>query len=115
MMRALAAHVGLSLLAIVIAGLVLTMLFPTAADRKAIETSGAIAFALQVVSFALLRAMREKAMIARGAGALARLVALVIYALVVVRGGPLPPNAALISFVVFLFLTTLIEPLTLAL
>jgi hypothetical protein len=114
-MRALLAHIGLSVLAIVLAGVALTLAFSTPADRKAIEVSATIAFVLQFVSFALLRAMRRKAMVARGIGALARLVALVVYALVVVRGGPLPPNAALISFVVFLFLTTLIEPLTVAL
>ena len=114
-MRAVAAHVALSLLAIVLAGIALALVFTTAAERRAIETSAAIALVLQVASFCVLRAMRTKVMIARGIGGLARLVALMVFALVVVRGGPLPPNAALISFVIFLFLTTLIEPLTLAL
>ena len=111
--RGLLAHVGLVAMAIVLAGVVLGVVFPTEGDRKAIMVSAVIAFVLQLGSFVLLGVMRRKVMTARGIAAGVRLVALVVYALFVVRGGSLPANAALISLVVFLFLATLIEPLTL--
>jgi hypothetical protein len=53
-------------------------------------------------------------MLGWGMGVLMRLVTLVAFALVFVKALGLPPSAALISLVIYFFVTTLVEPLFLA-
>lgn len=115
MIRAVALYAVLTAMMCAIVGLLLTIAFPTAADRHGLVISGVIALVVQVVAFLLLYVMRRdgKAIVARGIGAVLRLLALVVYAFVVVKGMALPPAPALIGLAAFLFLGTLIEPLML--
>lgn len=92
----------------------LTFAFPEPDARRAVVVSAVVAFVVQLVAFTVLRlAPRTRTMAAWGAGTLLRLAALAIYALLVVRSAGLPPAPALLSFVGFLFVSMLVEPLVL--
>lgn len=93
-------------------GWVMTLLFPGIAESRAIVVSGVLAFVVQMVSYAVARAVGPKNIIAGwGLGMVLRLVVLTVFALVVVRLMELPLASAIVSFAVFLFVTTVIEPL----
>jgi hypothetical protein len=67
---------------------------------------------VQIAAFAVTARMAPKNVIAAwGAGALARMLTLFVYALLAVKVFGLPAVPALISLAVFLFLSTLLEPL----
>ena len=74
------------------AALVLGVAFDGPAEQRAVWLSAAIAYAVQLLAFALARFLRRDNVKALG----------------------LPPSAALISLVIYFFVTTLIEPLFLA-
>ena len=85
--------------------------FTDAAGHRALLASGGLAVAVQLVTFTVARLLvRKNLLLGWGLGSVLRLVALVIYALLVatVWHGPLAP--ALLSFVGFLFVTTIFEP-----
>ena len=117
MIRAVALYALLTAMTFGIVGLLLSIAFHGPAERHALVVSATVALVVQVVSFALVYFKRRerRAMVARGIGAGLRLLTLVVYALVVVKGMALPPTPALIGMAAFLFLGTLIEPLMLAL
>ncbi|MEO6445909.1 MAG: hypothetical protein ABIZ91_07815 [Gemmatimonadaceae bacterium] len=94
------------------AGGVLAMVYAGAPERQAIVISAVVAFVVQLVSFAILRLTAEKNVIAGwGLGAIIRMLVFVVYALVIVKALGLPASAAMISMAVFLFASTLVEPL----
>ena len=93
----------------------LRMGFPMSRDANALRTSAMLAFVIQIVTFAIARAMaRRNLIVGWGIGAATRLVALTVYAFLVAPSLGLPRASALISFAIFLFLSMLIEPPLLA-
>jgi hypothetical protein len=90
---------------------VLLVVYRGAADRRAVAVSAIVAVVVQMGAFtAALALARTNVMAGWGLGAVVRLVALALYALVFVPPLGLPLSAALISLALFLFLSTLIEP-----
>jgi hypothetical protein len=90
------------------------LVFTGAREPRAIWISAALAFVVQLVSFAIVTAGRKKNVIAAwGVGTLLRFAVLTVYALVIVRAFALPSGAALVSLATFFFLSTLVEPLLL--
>ena len=80
--------------------------------RQAILASALLALGVQLAAFSVTRLLRHAhAMLGWGIGSGMRLVALVLYAIVVARLWHPPVAAALLSFAGFLFATTLVEPL----
>lgn len=113
-MKALALFLGAALVIVAVAGGVMTMAFPTPADHRAIWISAVVALVVQGFAFMIVRlAAGPRVMAGWGVGALLRLVVLVAYAFLATGALGLPATAALISLVVFFFLSTLVEPLLL--
>lgn len=97
------------------AAAVMTIVWSTAAEERAIWVSAAIAFVVQMLAFAVATIVkRDQIILGWGLGALMRLVTLSVYALVFVHPLGLPATAALVSLAMFFFLSTLVEPLLLA-
>ena len=95
--------------------LVLGVAFDGPAEHRAVWLSAGVAYAVQLMAFALARFLRrDNVMLGWGMGVLMRLMTLVAFALVFVKALGLPPSAALISLVIYFFVTTLVEPLFLA-
>jgi hypothetical protein len=93
----------------------LRMGFPMSKDVNALRTSAILAFGIQLVTFAIARAIaRRNLVVGWGIGAALRLLALTIYALLVAPSLGLPRASALVSLAIFLFLSMLIEPPLLA-
>jgi hypothetical protein len=102
--------VGVALIALCAA--VLLLLYEAPADRRAVTISALIAVITQGVAYAIVRGMTQKNVIAGwGLGAMLRLAVLVVFALVIVRHFGLNSAPATISLALFLFVTTLVEPL----
>jgi hypothetical protein len=96
-------------------GAIMTIVWSTPAEEKAIWLSAAIAFVVQMFAFGVASLVsRDQAILGWGLGALMRLIALSVYALVFVKALGLPATAALVSLATFFFLSTLVEPLLLA-
>lgn len=90
---------------------VLWLTYHQADERRSLLLSALVAFALQLMAFAVAYSLARQNVIAGwGAGALMRLAGLSVYALIVVPQLGLPLAAALISMALFLFLSTLLEP-----
>ena len=82
------------------------------AGRSVVIVSACLAFAVQMVAFAVVRVMQPRhLMLGWGLGSVLRLVALVLYAVVVAKWWRAPITPALLSFVAFLFATTVVEPI----
>ena len=97
---------------IVVAGLLMSLVYGGENERRAILVSGAIALTVQLLAFGIVRLSAGKNVVAGwGLGAILRMLVFVVYALVIVRAFGLPSSAALISMAVFLFASTLVEPL----
>jgi hypothetical protein len=115
-MRAVLAFAAATLLIILGAGWLLTLAFPTPADRSAIVVSGSIALGVQLIAFAVVRlTLRQNVIAGWGLGALLRLVVLGVYAFALVGPLGLRSDAAVMSLAVFFFVSTLVEPLFLKL
>jgi hypothetical protein len=94
---------------------ILTIVWSTPAEERAIWLSAAIAFVVQMLAFGVASLVRrDQALVGWGLGAIMRLVTLSVYALVFVNALGLPATAALVSLATFFFLSTLVEPLLLA-
>ena len=94
---------------------IMTILWSTPAEERAIWLSAAIAFVVQMLAFGVAMLMRrDQVLVGWGLGAIMRLVTLSVYALVFVKALGLPATAALVSLATFFFLSTLVEPLLLA-
>lgn len=101
---------------IIAATLVLRMFFITPEQRYAMLVSAGLAFAVQLGAYALIAPGKTgqgpagDLLIRWGMGAVIRLMALVMFALVATMM-KLPIDAALVSLAVFFFLTMMAEPL----
>jgi hypothetical protein len=96
---------------IAVTSALLLLVYRGDADRRAVVVSGVVALLVQLAAFAIAFAMaRTNVMAGWGLGSIVRLVALAVYALLLVPSFALPLNAALVSLALFLFLSTLIEP-----
>jgi hypothetical protein len=90
------------------------MLVLTAPDvRRSLTIAALIAFVVQLVTFsiAVMMARRKNVIAGWGIGIAVRFTALLLFALVAVPKLALPLSASLLGLAVFLFLSTLIEPL----
>ena len=97
---------------VAVAAWLLTLGLTGAGAVSAIGISATVALIVQIAAFAVTRTMASKNIIAAwGVGALVRMLTLFVYALLAVRVLGLPAAPALISLAVFLFLSTLLEPL----
>ena len=80
--------------------------------RHAMILSAGLAVVVQVVAFAVARLLlRKNVMLGWGVGSALRLVVLVVYAVVMAKVARESLTPALLSFVGFLFVTTVIEPI----
>jgi hypothetical protein len=103
-----------SLLLIALVAWMLTYAFPTAADEHAIVVSAAVAWVVQLVSFAIARSWAATNVVAGwGLGMLIRFFVLAIYALIGVKVLGLEITSALVSLAAFFFVSTLAEPVLL--
>jgi len=92
----------------------MTLAFRAPGESRAIWTSAAVAFAVQVLAFAIVKlAAKTNVMAGWGVGAILRFLVLGVYALVFVDALGLPSAAALVSLAAFFFVSTLLEPLLL--
>ena len=97
-----------------IAAALLSLLFDTPGERRAILVSAVLAFVVQLAAFAVIGlASAANLMAGWGIGVLVRLLVLVAYAFLVIQATGLAAGAALISLATFFFLCTLAEPLVL--
>ena len=89
------------------------VLFPSAASGQALGMAAGVALVVQLVAFLIARefARRKNVMAGWGIGIALRFVALLLFGLVAVPVFALPLAPALVSLAVFLFVSTLIEPL----
>ena len=89
------------------------LLFPDAAVRRALGITAGLAFLVQLVAFAIARSWvrKQNVMAGWGIGIALRFVALLLFGLIGVPRLGLPVGASLLALAVFLFVTTLIEPL----
>jgi hypothetical protein len=111
-MKSWALYALVAITLIVGVGWLLALAFPGPRDAAAIRLSAIVAIVVQLLAFGITRAVAQRHLIAGwGAGSLLRFVTLVVYALLAAQVLGLPPVAALVSLVTFLFLSTLIEPL----
>jgi hypothetical protein len=92
----------------------LQLSFNSPAEHRAILISAFLALAVQMVTFVIARKASGNMMVGWGVGTLVRVLSVVLYALIVVPAYGLPRSAALISLVIFLFVSMLVEPLLLA-
>jgi hypothetical protein len=97
--------------AIGLAGGVFTAVYATVPERWAVWVSALVALVVQVVAFAIARALAGggHGIAGWGLGAVICLAALIIYGFAS-RALGLPSNAALLSLATYFFLTELIEP-----
>jgi hypothetical protein len=112
MTHALARYALAMLATIALVAWMLTLALSGPGATPAIGISAAVAAVVQIAAFAVTRSMIQRNVIAGwGAGSLVRFLALFVYGLIAVKILALPPVPALISLVVFFFLSTLLEPL----
>lgn len=107
-------HLGYAGATVAIIGAMLgaiVLAFPDDATRAAALSAALVAVPVQLVGFAIARAMgKENVVVAWGIGVLLRFGALLAFAVVAPVAG-VPRGAALLSLVAFLFVSTVIEPL----
>jgi hypothetical protein len=109
-MKRAAQYVGVCVAIILLLAAPLTVLTEGGA-RQAVWISASLALVVQVVTFTVARLMPpERLMVGWGLGALLRLVLLVVYGVMVAQLSRQTIAPALLSFVAFLFVTTLVEP-----
>jgi hypothetical protein len=89
------------------------LLFRDATSRQALGIAAVIAFVVQMIAFGIARefARRKNVMAGWGIGIGLRFLVLVLFGFVAVPVLTLPLAPALMSLAVFLFVSTLIEPL----
>lgn len=109
-MRRAATYVGLC--ALIIAGLAgVASAFLGPLERQAVWASASLAFVVQMVAFMVVQVLPAKdLMLGWGLGAILRLMSVVIFGLFVAKVWRAPVAPALLSYAVFLFVTTVVEP-----
>lgn len=114
--RAIALFAAASVAVVALGGGILAAFYRSPLERKAILVSAGIALVVQLLAFTVVRLVaREHVIAAWGIGAILRFAVLVLYALLIAPAFALPAAAALVSFAVFLFALTVLEPLFLKL
>ena len=109
--RAMAIYAAISLALIAGGAWLLGQAFATPAERRAVWTSAAIAWVVQLATFALARRTSlTNPFAGYGAGMLIRFAVLALYAFLVIDRLALPSAAALLSLATFFFVSTLAEP-----
>jgi len=112
MTNAVARFAFASAAAIAFVAWLLTLAMSGANATSAIGLSALVAAVVQIAAFAVTASMASRNVVAAwGAGALVRMLTLFVYGFLAVKVLGLPPVPALISLVVFFFLSTLLEPL----
>lgn len=112
--RAVALFTGATALIIGVGSWIFCRLYTTPDGRRAVLASAVVALAVQVFGFVILQlAKKSNPIAAWGLGAVLRMAALVVYALLAVRLFGLAQTPALLSLATFFFLSTLVEPLLL--
>jgi hypothetical protein len=110
-MKAVVWFGGVVILIVVVCGALLSIPFSQPEERRAIETSAVIALIVQLFAFVIARMVSGPNFLAGWiTGVALRFVTLIAYAFVGVKLFGMPPAAALISLVIFLFISTLVEP-----
>lgn len=110
-MKPFAQYAAVSIVIIAVVGAVAAV-FTDQAGRQAVLASACLALGVQLVAFTVARLLQPRHLfVGWGAGSAMRVIALVLYAVVVARLWRAPVMAALLSFAAFLFVTTVIEPL----
>lgn len=113
-MKPIVMFAGLSLALIAITAFLITLAYGSPEAARAVWTSAAVAFSVQVLAFAIVKlSAKTNVMAGWGVGAILRFAVLTVYALVIVKALGLQSGAALLSLVAFFFLSTLLEPLLL--
>src|SRR4030095_6865508 len=113
-MKPVVLFASLTLAVIAVSGFAIAAAYGSPDASRAIWTSAAVAFAVQVMAFAIVKlSAKTNVMAGWGVGAILRFVVLGGYALVAVTALALQSGAALLSLVAFFFLSTLLEPLLL--
>ena len=89
------------------------VVFPDAVSGQALGIAAGVAFVVQVVAFLIARefARRRNVMAGWGIGIALRFVALLLFGLIAVPRLGLPMGSSLLGLAMFLFVSTLIEPL----
>ena len=113
-MKPIVMFAGLSLAHIATTAFLITLAYGSPEAARAVWTSAAVAFSVQVLAFAIVKlSAKTNVMAGWGVGAILRFAVLTVYALVIVKALGLQSGAALLSLVAFFFLSTLLEPLLL--
>ena len=110
-MRAMLAF-GAALVLIVLAGgALLAIPFSSPSERRAVAISAAVVVVVQLFSFAIARFVsRPDSLAGWLTGVALRFATVIAYAVVGVKVVGLPAAAALLSLVMLLFVSTLVEP-----
>ena len=109
--RAMAIYAALSLVLIALGAWLLGHAFASPPERRAVWTSAAIAWVVQLATFAMARRTSlTNPFAGYGAGMLVRFAVLALYAFLVIDRLALPSAAALLSLATFFFVSTLVEP-----
>lgn len=109
-MRGFAEYTVACVISIALVG-VIAWAVSSPAGRHAVLVSAGIAFGIQLVAFGVARLFQPRnLMLGWGLGSAMRLLALVVYGVVVVKVWRAPVGPALLSFAAFLFVTTIVEP-----
>jgi hypothetical protein len=89
------------------------LVFRDTTSGQALGIAAAVAFAVQMVAFVIARqfARRKNVMAGWGIGIALRFAALLAFGFFVVPALGLPMSSSLLGLAIFLFVTTLIEPL----
>jgi hypothetical protein len=112
MTQAIGRYALVTVATIAVVAWLLTLALTGPGTSSAIAISAAVAAVVQIAAFAVTRSMIPRNVIAGwGAGSLVRFLTLFVYGLLAVKVLALPPVPALMSLVVFFFLSTLLEPL----
>ena len=105
---------ALAALTLTAVGVLLTTRFVSPDARSAVVFGGALAWAVQLLAFALLIALRGQSTLFMAGwlgGMMLRFIVLGLVAFWLTRTGAFPLDAALLSLVGFVFLLLLLEPL----
>ena len=107
--------VTFAVVSVVLIGLcagVMLLLYPSAEAQRGVLIASFLALVVQLAAYAVIRGMGRRNVIAGwGIGAMLRFAVLIVFALVLVPRFALPSAPATISLALFLFVTTLVEPL----
>ena len=110
-MRGGALYVAACVVTIALLG-ALAWSFLGSSARQAMLVSAGLVVAVQLVAFVMARLLlRRNVILGWGLGSALRLLALLVYAVVVAQASRPSLTPALLSFVGFVFVTTIIEPL----